>query len=116
MRSIFIIATAVAALVAASASAQTNEAIGREPISHSVVVTAYDFRSPEAVRALHEHLARVAAQICDSEVAGLQARAADRACARQALDQAVRQIDRPVLTALHGGRDLTRLAELSEIH
>ncbi len=115
MRAYLIIAAAVAAFAASAASAQTIDPPGREAASHSIVVTAYDFRSPAAVQSLHDHLARVAAQVCNSELAGLQARSADQACAKQALDQAVRQIDRPVLTALHGGRDLTRLAELSEI-
>jgi UrcA family protein len=66
-----------------------------------------DFNDPAQVKDVHAALVRTAQQVCDSRVdRQLDFAAADRACAKAALDRAIAQVGQPMLTAFHQGQPI----------
>ncbi|MFL5296770.1 MAG: UrcA family protein [Phenylobacterium sp.] len=107
-----LILCAATALHAGSATATPWPGLNLEPtpagrsahVQAVVSTKGVDFADLAQVTALHQLLASKAAWVCDSRnPRSLGAVASDRACARAALDRVVRDADRPLLTALHGG-------------
>ena len=102
------ILAAVGVLLTSSTAAQALEPV-RTPTQTKVSLRGVNFADPAAVRLLYGRLKAAATDVCAS-AEGYDATVyrADRACADQALVQAVRQIDQPTLTAMlaHGGEAL----------
>jgi UrcA family protein len=66
-----------------------------------------NFNDPAQVRTVHEELTRTALRVCDSRMERqLDIAAADRACAKAALDRAIAQVGQPMLTAFHQGQPI----------
>ncbi len=110
MRTMISVAILATSLLTSAASAEAINTLGREPVTVHVSTLGVDFSSAEGVRSFHARLKSAAKDACRSDDRTLAAVAADRACARQALDEAVRSVDRPVLTAFHSGAQLVQLA------
>lgn len=97
-RSILIAAAfSIAALVAGAANAQT-----REDAQVSVSAAHVDFNSARQTRAFYNKLTAAAKNVCHSEISDPMTQMADEACARQAVSEAVREINAPQLSALAG--------------
>lgn len=60
-----------------------------------------DFHNPVAAQAFYAKLARTAAAVCDSGSANPVFIQQDRACAKQAMADAVARLDQPSVTALY---------------
>jgi UrcA family protein len=103
----------LASALFSAAQAQDN----REPTQVRVSTAGVDFSQPASVEAFYGRLHRAAVAACDSHMGrDLAAWAEDRACAKQALNRAVAEIDRPTLLALHAertGQPLTAPAQLA---
>ena len=96
---------AASALLAGALFSTAQAQDNRAPTQVRVSTLGVDFSQPASVEAFYGRLNRAAAQACDSHIDhNLAAKAADRACAAQALNQAVAQIDKPTLLALHAQR------------
>ena len=75
----------------------------RDPRQVAVSTKGVDFNDPRSVAAFDRHLQWAAAAACDSNQPGsLAATLSDSRCARESVARAVRQIDRPLLSKLHG--------------
>ncbi|ESQ94445.1 UrcA family protein [Asticcacaulis benevestitus] len=97
-RSILIAAAfSIAALVAGAANAQT-----REDAQVSVSADHVDFNNARQTRAFYAKLTAAAKNVCTSEVSDPMTTMADAQCARQAVSDAVREINAPQLSALDG--------------
>ena len=97
-RSIIIAAAfSITALVAGAAGAQT-----REDAQISVSADHVDFNNVRQTRAFYAKLNAAAKNVCTSEVSDPMTTMADTACARQAVSDAVREINVPQLSALDG--------------
>jgi UrcA family protein len=100
-RSIFIAAAlSVAALAAGAANAQDRQAA-----QISVSAKHVDFNSARETRGFYAKLNAAAHQVCTSEVSDPMTSMADAACEREAVTDAVRQIDAPQLSALDSRSD-----------
>ena len=111
----FLLLAAGLSAAAVTAQAAPLSYLRTEPTEARAPIGGVNFDDPAQVRALHRLLARTAGQVCDSNLGrDLAAIAADRACAREALDRVVARIDRSLLTEIHQGRPIaapgTRLA------
>ena len=97
-----------ASLVAVAAHAED-----RTPAQMQVSVDHVDFNNSAQVRDLYTKLDAAAQNVCDSDVVGDPMTAmADKACERDAVSDAVRQINQPQLSALDGqGADATQMAQ-----
>jgi UrcA family protein len=95
-----------AGLMAVTASA----AVAETPQSRTIALSGVDFRNPAAVRDLYAKLKTAANAVCDSYAANGRVSAADVACTHQVLGEAVRKVDRPVLTAMYDDGAATRMA------
>jgi len=81
------------------------------PAERTISAAGVDFHDPDAVRDLYARLRAAADAVCDSYAANSRVTQADVACSSQALAAAVRKLDRPALTAFHGGHGPTRWAD-----
>jgi UrcA family protein len=91
----------LAGLLVSSAHAQS----GRVPTQVPVSLNGVDFSQPASTVAFYARLRTAARRACDSNMGrDLAAKLQDRACAVEALDRAVAQVDKPTLLALHAGR------------
>jgi len=102
MRLLSATVAAVAALAAAAPSFALDRGYAdREPSVERVDLRA-DFRDPAQVRDVYARLQQAAMFVCGVQPGSDRTRsAADRACADQALGEAVGKLDRPLLTAMH---------------
>jgi UrcA family protein len=93
----------LAALAALSVSGLAGQAFAVTPAAAPqwVVKAQVDFRDEASVEALYSKLRRAAASACDSYSANSRVTQADVACAHKVLDDTVRRVDRPLLTAMH---------------
>jgi len=100
-RSIFIAAAlSFAALAASAANAQE-----RQPAQVSVSAKHVDFNNAREARGFYARLSAAAHQVCTSEVSDPMTAMADAACEREAVSDAVKQVDAPQLSALHNSPD-----------
>ena len=100
-RSIFIAAAlSFAALAAGAANAQE-----RQPAQVRVSAKHVDFNNDRETRGFYAKLNAAAQRVCTSEVSDPMTTMADAACERDAVADAVKQIDAPQLSALHGNPD-----------
>ena len=76
----------------------------------AVSTASVDFHNSAAVRAFYSRLKTAANMVCDSYSANSRVTQADIACAHRALAEAVRNVDRPLLTAMYENDGATRLA------
>lgn len=108
MRAVLIAAAGAASLLTAFAGvAQADE----RPASTRVATAQVDFRDPAAVKALYSRLRSAARDVCASPyVIATQTIDIDRACVDRTVAAAVRDVDRPMLTAMQQQRETTRTA------
>jgi UrcA family protein len=99
---------AVALVVAAGGSALAASA--PTPAERTVSTAGLDMADPAQAAVLLTRLRQAATVVCDSYRANSRVTQADVACADRVTYEAVRKLDRPVLTALYQGRSATRLA------
>jgi len=100
-RSIFIAAAlSFVALAAGAANAQE-----RQPAEISVSAKHVDFSKVRETRNFYARLKVAAKTVCTSEVSDPMTQMEDEACERDAVSDAVKQIDAPQLSALHGNPD-----------
>ena len=97
LRTVLALAAAASALtfVAGSAQAQT-----RTPDQVTISTRHVDFNDAGQMRALYAKLQFAARSVCESEITSAETARADKACARQALSDAVRRIGAPQLSRL----------------
>jgi UrcA family protein len=75
----------------------------REATQTTIITRDVNFHDPKAVAALDERLRLAALKVCDSgDSKRLDLVLADRKCARASWEAAVRSIDAPMLSQLHG--------------
>lgn len=74
----------------------------------SLSVSGVNFNNAADVDAVYARITRAAATACDSYAAQGRVSAAARTCADRAVAQAVKALDRPVLTAMHQSRTLNQ--------
>ena len=97
-RSIFIAAAlSFAALAAGAANAQE-----RQPAQLHVSAKHVDFNNARETRGFYAKLHAAAERVCTSEVSDPMTSMADAQCTRQAVAEAVGQINAPQLSALEG--------------
>ncbi len=92
-----ILVAAAALALAAPAMAQTVDAAPTQTLSTSSV----NFSNPAAVKHFYAKLYQAAVTVCDSGSANPRIAQADISCVHQAMAQAVRAADKPVLTAMY---------------
>ena len=93
----------IVALAALSVSGLAGQALAVTPAKAPqwMVKAQVDFRDEASVEALYSKLRRAAASVCDSYSANSRVTQADVACASKVLNDMVREVDRPILTAMH---------------
>lgn len=107
MRAILIAALTASALAApafappAFAYEQTHTRDGDQVRAVAVSKAGVDFADARKVGALYARLKRAADLACSTESADRHLAQPDRACVAQALAQAVREADKPLLTAAY---------------
>ncbi len=107
------IATACAAaglLLAGLASQAQAVPSEREPAAAFVPTAQVNFQDPAAVHAFYSRLERAARQVCDSKISDRSMKREDAACVREATQEAVAKLSRPLLTAAHQTRSRTAFA------
>ncbi len=104
-RSIFIAALSFGALSFAALAAGAANAQERQAAQVQVSTKHVDFNNARETRGFYAKLNAAAQQVCTSEVSDPMTNMADAACEREAVSDAVRQIDAPQLSALHGHSD-----------
>lgn len=101
-------ATAAAVMTfAAGAQAQTSDAPqdqARVPMQRTVHANV-DFNDAKQTQAFYVKLQVAAHSVCHSEISNLEIERADRACERQALSDAVKQVNVAQLTQLYARLD-----------
>jgi UrcA family protein len=70
-----------------------------------------DVNSLASVQRFHAKLASIAKANCDSHINTAEVIAADKACARQALNDAVAHLNQPMLTAINNTATPVLLAQ-----
>ena len=100
-RSIFI-AAALSCVALAAGAANAQE---RQDAQISVSAKHVDFNSARETRGFYAKLNAAAHQVCASEVSDPMTSMADAACERDAVTDAVKQIDAPQLSALDNRSD-----------
>ena len=101
-------AAAALALSAAAAPAFAG-GLGNAP-AHQVSTAGVDFRDQAAVKAFYAQLRLAARDVCDSNSASPLVTQQDQLCVQKALANAVRVVDRPLLTALYDNNHYTQAA------
>jgi UrcA family protein len=104
---ILIACAAAGLLLAGQVQAAPSE---REASAAFVPTTRVDFQDPAAVRVFYSQLERTARQVCDSKISDRSMRREDAACVREATQEAVAKLSRPLLTAAHQTRSRTAFA------
>jgi UrcA family protein len=102
MSRIALIAAAVMTFAAAPVLAQAQD---RTPDQRAVVAHV-DFNDARQTKTFYAGLKAAAKAVCDSDMSAPLVVEADRACERQALNDAVRQIDAPQLSRLDADKTL----------
>ncbi len=100
-----LLVTAIA--VTTGVTAQAAQPPRTEEVVAKVSYAGVDFADPAQVKAFHNRLAHVAADVCDSGARELKIIVSDNACAKASLNRAVAELDRPMLTAFHTGAPMT---------
>jgi UrcA family protein len=90
-----------AALAASALSAQTAAADPRETQTLAVSTRGVDFGNRVEAARFYQRLKSAAFSVCDSRVADLGMRLSDQRCAKAALEQAVNQVNAPLVTAMN---------------
>jgi UrcA family protein len=99
-----LIAVAGAASLFAGVSVAQAEAVSTQPVS----IARVDYRDTAAVTNLYARIRHAARDVCRSGyVISMNTLKADRACVDETVADAVRRVDRPVLTAMHQQREAT---------
>lgn len=99
--------TLLAAGAALLIGAFASPVLAAEPgANQSVSVAGVNFANPSDVRDVYARITLAASSACDSYAAKGRVSAADRACADRVVADAVKLLDRPVLTAMHESRSL----------
>lgn len=91
----------IAAVLAAAALSSPALAASDQAPSRQVSTAGVDFTDHSAVVAFHARLKQAAASVCNTYSAKPWVTAAERACAVEAVDKAVRAANRPMLYAVH---------------
>jgi len=108
-RTVLPFALAFSAAIALAPAAQAGDQ--SPPYKVTVSFKDIDFNRPEAVEALYKRLQYASKVACDTLEPEVPYREADdRACEREAVQGAVRDVDRPALTALHARASAEQLA------
>lgn len=94
------LAAAAAILIAGPAFAETARAVDEAP-TQAVSTRGVDFASKDQVKHFYAKLKGAAAAVCDSGSANPRFSMTDASCTRQVVSQAVKTVDKPVLTALY---------------
>jgi len=97
---------AAAALALSAAPALAVEAPAAPAVK--VSTAGVDFRDPAAVKDLYARLRVSARDVCDSNSASPRVTQRDKLCVEQAVANAVRAADRPLLTALYDTNNYSR--------
>ncbi len=105
-----VVAAGTLALITPALAAPTRSAGPQAPDVRTISTAGVDFRDPAAVSAFYRRLRDAAGAVCDSYAANSRVTSQDVACTENALAKAVRELDRPLLTALHDGGAATLLA------
>jgi UrcA family protein len=95
-----ILAASAALLIASPALAEGARNSDDAP-SLAVSAKGVDFANREQVQRFYAKLRGAIARVCDSGSASPELARGDAACARQVTAQAVKAMDKPVLTALY---------------
>lgn len=74
----------------------------------NISIRGVNFNNPANVDGFYVRLAKAAATACDSYAATGRVSVADRLCADRAVAQAVKTLNRPVLTAMHESRSFNQ--------
>lgn len=99
-RSILIAAAfSITALVAGAAHADDRARVEQE---RTVSAAKTDFNNPGQVKMLYKRITAAAEAVCHSELSDPITANEDAACGRQAVSEAVREINAPQLSALDG--------------
>ena len=99
LQPLLLIATACSIGGAASAYAEPS----REPTHIVVSARDVDFHDAKSVASFDDRLRWAAVQACDSGEPGrLAVKSADSRCARESWEAAVRKLNQPLLSQLHG--------------
>lgn len=85
-------------------------ALDRQPVAAEVRLDTVDFQDARSVKALYQRLERTAWSVCDSRINDRTVRRQDAACRREAVEKAVAQLSKPMLTAMHQTRSQTMYA------
>ena len=102
LQSLLILAAACTIGGAVSANAEPSQ---REPTQIVVSTRDVDFHDVRSVASFNRRLRRAAIQACDSgEPMVLAVVASDRQCANESWEAAVRHLNQPLLSQLHGQR------------
>lgn len=94
-------AAALAAALAAVATASPAFAAERDAPTRTLTVYAADLRTEAGADEAYAQLKRLSRRVCDQPTVGLRATFARRACVRAALDAAVAQSARPEIRVRH---------------
>ena len=95
-----VVFAAAALALAAAAAPAFAEVIATAP-AHQVSTAGVDFRDQAAVKAFYSKLRVAARDVCDTNSASPTVTQQDQLCVQKALANAVRVVDRPLLTALY---------------
>jgi UrcA family protein len=96
-----IILAAVAAFTIAGVSQQAMAQDAQKAPSQTVSIANVNFDSAKQVSAFYNKIWRIADRLCDSNSANPQILQADRACTEDAIAAAVRDANKPMLTAMY---------------
>lgn len=95
-------ALSVIVMFGAAGTVQAQDLTDLEAPSRLVRIHGSDLRSSDGVQETYARLKRTAHDVCDSAAnAVLRAGQTDRACAREALNNAVADLNQPALSQLH---------------
>jgi UrcA family protein len=98
-----ILAASAAILIAGPAFAETARTVQDAP-AQAVSAKGVDFASRAQVKHFYAKLRGAAQAVCDSGSANPRFSATDAACQRQVMAEAVKTMDKPVLTALYNAQ------------
>lgn len=108
----FVVLSVVVAGIALSSQANAQN---REVTQVSVSTYGVNFQDGRAVKGFYKRLKSAATEACDSGFDhDLAAKYEDRACAVEALNNAVAQINQPALTMLANGQDPETMPQVAQ--
>jgi UrcA family protein len=112
-----LVLTLLAGAIPSTAFSQAAQMTRPGTVSRVVHIGDLDSSTAAGAQALYQRITRVAWQVCDQGgPVNLATGVAEAGCRRKAIDDAVRQLDKPQLTALHLQRhpDATMTASAAE--